>query len=136
MLVYESTEKRRTWDPHGEHGWYIGIAPDHYRCHKVYIPKSRAERIAKTVKFYPHKTPIPTNSINDTILLAAKNLTEALRSHSDAPVLNNSKETEEALKQLADIFLNKATKHVSKETSPVKPNILPSATNMCKKRAA
>ena len=129
VLVHESTDKRRTQDPHGEHGWYIGIAPDHYRCHKVYIPKTRSERTAKTVKFYLHKTPLPTNSIKETILLAAKNLTEALRSHSNAPVIRNSKTTEELLKKLLDIFLEKAIICISQDTSPVKPKLLPSVKN-------
>ena len=44
---------RALWLPHGEYGWYIGPATEHYRCHKAYIPKIRAERISDTIEFPP-----------------------------------------------------------------------------------
>ena len=40
-----------SWAPHGEVGWYIGPAIEHYRWHKTYIPKIIAERISDTVEF-------------------------------------------------------------------------------------
>ena len=43
IVVHEPPNKRGTWDIHGVDGWYLGMAPDHYRCHRVYIPKMRAE---------------------------------------------------------------------------------------------
>ena len=54
IIAYVTPDGRLTWDPHGLDGWYIGNAPEHYRCHKVYITKTRAERIARTVEFFPH----------------------------------------------------------------------------------
>lgn len=51
------------WDTKGQMGWHIGMAPLHYRCHKIHAPKTRSERIAKKVKFYPHKNPVPENKI-------------------------------------------------------------------------
>ena len=36
VLVYEMKQQRKhTFSPHGQDGWYIGTAPHHYRCHKV-----------------------------------------------------------------------------------------------------
>ena len=54
VIVHETPDNRCTWAPYGVDGWYLGPAHDHYRCHCVYIPRTRAERIAKTVVFFPH----------------------------------------------------------------------------------
>ena len=52
VIVHEAPSVRKAWDAHGVDGWYIGGAPKHYRYHKCYIPKTRAERIARIVKFF------------------------------------------------------------------------------------
>ena len=52
VIVNKNPEKRGTWAPHGVDGWYIGSAPEHYRCHTMYVTKTRAERIARMVDFF------------------------------------------------------------------------------------
>ena len=52
VVVHEPPNKRGKWDIHGVDGWYLGMASEHYRCHRVYIQKMRAERIAQTVKIF------------------------------------------------------------------------------------
>ena len=42
IVVHEPSKKRGKWDIHRVNGWYLGMAPDHYRCHRIYIPKTRA----------------------------------------------------------------------------------------------
>ena len=49
VIVHKTPNNRRTCPPHGVDGWYLGPSPDHYRCHRVYIPRTRTERITKTV---------------------------------------------------------------------------------------
>ena len=51
-LIFESSADRRTWSPHGVDGWYLGPAPKQYRCYQLYVPKTRAERTAKTAHFF------------------------------------------------------------------------------------
>jgi hypothetical protein len=43
VLIHEKSSNRRTWAPHGVEGWYLGRAPDHYRCHRVYVIKTASE---------------------------------------------------------------------------------------------
>ena len=31
-IAHEKSSQCGTWAPHGQHGWYIGVAPEHYRC--------------------------------------------------------------------------------------------------------
>jgi hypothetical protein len=52
IIAHETPSRRRTWEPHGQDGWYIGLALEHYRCYTVYINKTRKERIVKTVDFF------------------------------------------------------------------------------------
>ena len=60
VIAFESTQTRKTFEPHGMQAWYIGPTLENYRCYKVYVPKTRAEIIFDTVSFYPHlcKSPV------------------------------------------------------------------------------
>ena len=52
---------------------------EHYRCHKVYVKKTRSERISDTV-FFKHKyITQPTVTPADTIVKALDDLTHALK---------------------------------------------------------
>jgi hypothetical protein len=35
IIAHETPSQRRTWTPHGQDGWYIGPALEHYRCYTV-----------------------------------------------------------------------------------------------------
>ena len=61
-LVYETPQQRKTWAQHGVDDWYIGYCPDHYRCHKTYIPATRGERIAHNISFFSHDFAVPANN--------------------------------------------------------------------------
>ena len=122
-LIHEATTKRKTWDPHGELGWYLGHAPDHYRCHKLYVPKTRSERIATTIKFYPHKAQVPELSKTEEISMAAARLTDALKNST-----TTQHKTDEALQKLADIFLNRAKISIKPETSAPVPRVATDST--------
>ena len=87
-LIFESSADHRTWAPHGVDGWYLGPAPKHYRCYKLYGPKTRAERTAKTVQFFPHQCLVPKTSFVDAAIVAARALTKALT--NPAPVASFS----------------------------------------------
>jgi predicted Abi (CAAX) family protease len=52
IIAHETPSRKRTWAPHGQDGWYIGPALEHYRCYTVYINKTRGERIVETVDFF------------------------------------------------------------------------------------
>jgi hypothetical protein len=56
IIAHETPNRRRTWAPHGQDGWYIGPALEHYRCYTVYITKTRGDRIVETVDFFPRNS--------------------------------------------------------------------------------
>jgi hypothetical protein len=78
IIAHETPGRRRTWDPHGEDGWYIGPALENYRCYTVYITKTRSNRIVETVEFSPHKFKLPFPSSSELATQAAADLTHAL----------------------------------------------------------
>ena len=41
-LIFEGPTKRRMFEQHGVEEWYLGPAPEHYRCYTVYVPDIRA----------------------------------------------------------------------------------------------
>jgi hypothetical protein len=59
IIAHKTPNRRRTWAPHGQAGWYIGPALEHYRCYTVYITKTRGDRIVETVDFLPKKITLP-----------------------------------------------------------------------------
>jgi hypothetical protein len=59
IIAHETPSRRRTWGPHGQDGWYIGPALEHYRCYMVYINKTRGERVVETVDFFPENFKLP-----------------------------------------------------------------------------
>jgi hypothetical protein len=52
IIAHETPNRRRTWAPHGQDEWYIGPALEQYRCYKVYITKTRGERVVEIVEFF------------------------------------------------------------------------------------
>ena len=81
--MHESTNRRKTWDPHSLCGWYLGTSTEHYRCHKVFCKKTRSERISDTAFFQHRYITQPTITPKDQIIKAVSNLSLALRQRSN-----------------------------------------------------
>jgi hypothetical protein len=121
IIAHEKPNRRWTWAPHGQDGWYIGPALEHYRCYTVYITKTRGERLVETVDFFPKKNTLPFPSAQDLSTKAASELTHALLHPQPAgPFFKVGDEQTLALKCLADIFEG-ATRQKSKVVIPPPP---------------
>jgi hypothetical protein len=118
FIAHETTNRRRTWAPHGQDGWYIGPALEHYRCYTVYISRTRGERVVETVDFFPETFKLPFPSTQDLATKAATELTHALlHPHPAGPFCKVGDEQTLALKRLADIFKG-ATQQKSRVVIP------------------
>jgi hypothetical protein len=78
IFAHEKAGRRRTWEPHGQHGYSLGPAMHHYRCQNVYISATASERIVDTLEFFPHNYQMRQLSSTDRLLMTAKYMTEAL----------------------------------------------------------
>jgi hypothetical protein len=118
IIAHDTPQRRRTWAPHGQDGWYIGPALEHYRCYTVYITKTRGERIVETVELFPEKFTLSFPSAQELATQAAADLTRALLHPQPAgPFCKVGDEQTIALKRLADIFEG-ATRRKSKVVLP------------------
>jgi hypothetical protein len=105
IIAHEKPGKRRTWAPHGKHGYSLGPAMHHYRCQNVYISTTASERIVDTLEFFPHNYQMPQLLSTDRLLMAAKDMTDALQNpHLDVPFASVGDDTISALADLAAIF--------------------------------
>jgi hypothetical protein len=111
IIAHEKPGKRRTWTPHGQHGYSLGPTMHHYRCQHVYISATASERIADTLEFSPHNYQMPRLSSTDRLIMAANDMTDALQKpHPDVPFTQVGDDTILALTALAEIFKLKLQK--------------------------
>jgi hypothetical protein len=108
VLAHVRPEARKTWAPHADDGFYLGPAMHHYRCHRIWMTKTAAERIVQTVKWLPHNSiTMPTATRESTIIAAANDLTAAIKQQDNNPLLPPvTTQTRTILKHLDDIFNN------------------------------
>ena len=78
IIVHEKPTVRGTWAAHVVKGWYLGPSMDHYRCHSVYITKTRGNHDSDCVELFPHNTPLLYNSSSENFIIAAHKLAHAL----------------------------------------------------------
>jgi hypothetical protein len=105
IIAHEKPGKRRTWAPHGQHGYSLGPAMHHYRCQNVYISSKASERIVDTLKFFPHNYQMPQLSSTDRLIMAANNMRIALQHpNPEVPFARIADDTIAALAELAEIF--------------------------------
>jgi hypothetical protein len=100
----EKPANRRTWAPHGQHGYSLGPPMHNYRCQNVYISATASERTVDTLEFFPHNSPMSQLSSTDRLIMAANDMTNALKNpHPAVPFAKIGDYTIAALTQLAEI---------------------------------
>jgi hypothetical protein len=105
IIAHKKPGKRRTWSPHGQHGYSLCPVMHHYRCQNLYISTTASDRIVDTLEFFPHNYQMPQLSSTNRLLMAARDKTEALHNtHPEAPFASVGDDTIKALTDLAAIF--------------------------------
>jgi hypothetical protein len=92
---------------------------NHYRCQNVYITATASERIVNTLKFFPHNSPMPQMSSTDRVLMAAQDMTDALKHpRPDVSFATTGDDTISALEKLSEIFTRKLKKQEKPDPTP------------------
>jgi hypothetical protein len=74
------------------------FAMHHCRCQNVYITTTASERIVDTLDFFPHNYQITQLSSTEILIMAAKDMTDALQNaHPEVPFARNGDDTISAL---------------------------------------
>jgi hypothetical protein len=124
IIAHEKPGKRRAWAPHGQHGYSLGPAMHYYRCQNVYILATASERIVDTLELFPHSYQMPQLSSTDRLLMAAKDMTDALQNpHPEVPFTSVGDDTISALADLATIFKLKLRQTPSPTPQAVPPQV-------------
>jgi hypothetical protein len=131
IIALEKPGKRRTWAPHGQHGYSLGPAMHHYRCQNLYITTTASERIVDTLEYFPRNYPMPQFSSTDRLLMAAQDTTDAFQNpHPDVPFASIGDDTITALADLAVIFKLKLQPNPSHAPHASPPNVIQHPSNI------
>jgi hypothetical protein len=124
IIAHEKPGNQQTWAPHGKHGYLLGPAMHHYRCQHVYISVTASERIVDTLEFFSHNYQMPQLSSTDRLIMAAKDMTDALQNpHPEVPFASVGDDTILALADLAAIFKLKLRQTPSPAHQAVPPRV-------------
>ena len=107
IVAHTKPNKRDSFGYHGQDGYYVGPALEHYRCVQCYIPITRSVIIADTVQFFPCKIKFPSISINDHLLHAVEDIISILHDKKfqiSSPALTFFNETKLCIQLVADIL--------------------------------
>jgi hypothetical protein len=127
-IAHEKPSHRSSWAPHGEPGWYVGPALQHYRCYTIFVSKTNAKRICDTVEFFPHAFTMPQTSSADAAQHAARDLIAALQhAHPSGTNYQFGAAQLTALRHLSAIF-GAACPRVANTLPPKPTSNLPTAT--------
>jgi hypothetical protein len=97
-----------------------------YRCQNVYISTTASKRIVDTLEFFPHNYQMPQLSSTDRLLMAAKDMTDALQNtHPEVPFASVGEDTIAALTGLAAIFKLKLRQAPSPATQASPAKVVP-----------
>ena len=79
---------------------------EHYRCFKVYFPKTRTVRQVDTVKFIEGEISLPVVTVNEFLKQAAGDIVDILKHpHSNTiPSLQEGEPTNKALTNLVELL--------------------------------
>ena len=106
IVIHNRPSSRPSWGYHGDDGYYIGPAMDHYRCVKCFVSKTRAIRISDTVAFFPTTVPIPSTSTDDHLRAAASDIVSLLSTATPTtfPSLTITDNTRDAIQKVAELL--------------------------------
>ena len=113
VLIHERSSDRKSWDPHGKDGFYIGPKLQHYRCYNILVTATGATRTSDTIAWFPKQCIMPGGSPKEILSEAINDLIKSLNNVTQtAPGAGDNKAiisvlTESltsALKQYRDIF--------------------------------
>ena len=107
VIAHRKPEDRSTWAFHGQEGWYVGPAMNHYRCVTIYFPKTRRTKVLDTVKFMPHAVKFPEVTLEDFLKQATSDILSILNTtpeqlQSTVPKLSLGDDTKNALFTIAE----------------------------------
>ncbi len=85
VIAHAKGSTRQSWDYCGNEGFYVGPAPDHYRCFTVIKTSTAAVIVLDTVVFHHPTLSVPTLTTTDRIIHCLRALIERPHPRPQAP---------------------------------------------------
>ncbi len=92
-------DDRKSWDARANAGFNLGTSMEHHRCYHIYITETRSTRVSDTVNFKHQYITNPTVSPESLIIVAAQQLTAALKGN-----ISGGNKTMEGLTKVSKLF--------------------------------
>ena len=94
-IIYEDSDTRASWAPHGLDAWLLGPSKDHYRCHLYFVPETSGYRVSGSAELFPQHCVSPPYSHETHINELASEMTSTI------PKLSRRARTIDTLRTLA-----------------------------------
>ena len=130
IVIHEKPTVRQTWAAHGCDGWYLGPALKHYRCYRVYVNETNAERISDTLAWIPTNIPMPIPSSIDIAIAAGTDAFNAATHPHPATAIAPTDHQLDLITNLGNMYQNFADQHRPSPTVPPGFNPLPHHTEV------
>ena len=79
VVSHEQPDARGSWAPRGTVGWYVGPAPQHYRCWTVVAAGTGKARVANCLEWFPEHVHMPGSSPDEALCAGLNDTAAALR---------------------------------------------------------
>ena len=130
VIIHNKPSTCASWAFHGEDGWYIGPAPEHYRCVQCYVPNIHSTRITDTIQIIPFHIPIPKANLQDKLEATAREKVQILtdiQRKNPSPLFR--KKFKDALHHIADLLPHTITTKHQHAENLVQPQPQPTILN-------
>ena len=96
VQLYQSSERRASWAANTIDSRYLQTSPEHYRCHIIYVKKTKSKRVSDTVFFKMKFITQPTMTPADVITKARNDLTQSLKEKEISEKIRTDRSIEKA----------------------------------------
>jgi hypothetical protein len=130
--IFNPPETRTSWGPRAIDAWYIGPAPQHYRCYNLYLPTTGGTRTSAQATFYPQHCKIPHETPMDTTRHIATDLVHAIQKLRKQDAAHPGRHTA-AVHQLSTIFQESTGQIVRVDVPITQTSTTPTAMDAVRK---
>ena len=93
VVVHERPMNRGSWSDRGTDGFFLRMAPNHYRNFTCYIPSTKGIRTSNTVEFFPTCCAVPKVEPIDHVTLILQELKELITNNAKTDLFYGSTAT-------------------------------------------
>ena len=92
VVIHERSADRKSWDPHGKDGFYVGPKMKFYRCYNILVVETGTTRTSDTLAWFPIQCTMPGGSAEEIFSAAIQDLKASINNMANtAPGMMHNK---------------------------------------------